>query len=162
MQQYYEGTRFWGTFVFFDVPPYEKDSNKTKYTFLDSNQEILSRTQQTRLLQTGVTYVEEWRFNRTGHSGFFIFDTYIQLILIVVAWILFVCAKAYEWKNNSNEQSVKVLARVMAFFHKIHEMVLFYLLLSSLVEYKNLDLNTYMHRVSMIVSFAVLAYYLIY
>ena len=82
--------------------------------------------------------------------------------MVGIAWILFICGKAYEWKNNSNEQSVKIMARVMVFFHKIHEMVLFYLLLSSLIEYKNLDLDTYMHRVSMIISFVVLAYYLIY
>jgi hypothetical protein len=54
------------------------------------------------------------------------------------------------------------MARVMVLFHKIHEMALFYLLLSSLIEYQNLDLNSYMHRISMIVSFVVLAYYLIY
>ena len=58
MQQHYEGTRFWGTFVFFDVPPYEKDSNKTKYTLLDSNRDIIERNQQRRLLQTAATYVQ--------------------------------------------------------------------------------------------------------
>jgi hypothetical protein len=50
IQQLYEGTRFWGTFVLFDVPPYEADSNKTKYTFLYENREILEKTQQRRLL----------------------------------------------------------------------------------------------------------------
>lgn len=54
------------------------------------------------------------------------------------------------------------MSRVMVLFHKIHEMVLFYLLLSSLIEYRNLDINTYMHRISMIASFVVLAYYLVY
>ncbi len=58
IQQLYEGTRFWGTFVFFDVPPYEADSNKTKYTFLDSNREILEKTQQRRLLQAETGFVQ--------------------------------------------------------------------------------------------------------
>ncbi len=35
VQNLYEGTRFWGSFVFFDVPSYEEDSNKTKYVFLN-------------------------------------------------------------------------------------------------------------------------------
>ena len=29
-QNMYEGVRFWGIFVFFDVPPYETISNQTK------------------------------------------------------------------------------------------------------------------------------------
>lgn len=30
-QNLYEGVRFWAIFVFFDVPPWEKNSDKTKY-----------------------------------------------------------------------------------------------------------------------------------
>ena len=40
-QNLYEGARFWGTFVFFDVPPYEENSNRTKYTFKSADKEIL-------------------------------------------------------------------------------------------------------------------------
>jgi hypothetical protein len=30
-QNMYEGVRFWAMFVFFDVPKWEENSNKTKY-----------------------------------------------------------------------------------------------------------------------------------
>jgi hypothetical protein len=32
-QNLYEGARFWGTFVYFSVPPYEENLNRTKYIF---------------------------------------------------------------------------------------------------------------------------------
>ncbi len=32
-QNLYEGVRFWGVFVFFDAPPYEQISSKTKNFF---------------------------------------------------------------------------------------------------------------------------------
>jgi hypothetical protein len=50
VQNLYEGTRFWGSFVFFDVPPYEFDTNKTKYTLLSPNKDILEKLNQRRLL----------------------------------------------------------------------------------------------------------------
>lgn len=35
-QNMYEGVRFWAIFVFFDVPPWEKNSDKTKYVIVPS------------------------------------------------------------------------------------------------------------------------------
>ena len=35
-QNMYEAVRFWGSFVFFDVPNWEANSNKTKYFVVPS------------------------------------------------------------------------------------------------------------------------------
>lgn len=56
----------------------------------------------------------------------------------------------------------KVNGRIMALFHKIHEMSLFYLLLSTVIGFKNYDSSIYLHKVSVAVSCIVLGYYLVY
>lgn len=46
-QNFYEGVRFWAAFVFFDVPPWEQDSNKTKYVVVPNVHDLI---QNARLL----------------------------------------------------------------------------------------------------------------
>ena len=29
----------------------------------------------------------DWRFSRTGHTGYFIFDAYIPLIVLLLSWV---------------------------------------------------------------------------
>lgn len=36
-QNMYEGCRFWAMFIYFDVPDWELDSNKTKYIVVPSS-----------------------------------------------------------------------------------------------------------------------------
>ena len=38
-----EGVRFWAIFVFFDVPPWEKNSNKTKYVVVPPVSDMIHR-----------------------------------------------------------------------------------------------------------------------
>ncbi len=40
-QNLYEGVRFWAIFVFFDVPAWEKNSNKTKYVVVPPVSDII-------------------------------------------------------------------------------------------------------------------------
>lgn len=47
-QNLYEGTRFWATFVFFDVPAWEKNSYRTKYAVVPQVSEIVKNA---RLLE---------------------------------------------------------------------------------------------------------------
>ena len=44
----YEGVRFWAIFIFFDVPPWEQNSLKTKYFIVPSVSELVKDA---RLLQ---------------------------------------------------------------------------------------------------------------
>lgn len=43
-QNLYEGVRFWAIFVFFDVPPWEKNSDKTKYVVVPAVSEVVKDT----------------------------------------------------------------------------------------------------------------------
>ena len=131
----YEGSRFWGSFVFFNVPPYEQNSDKTKYSFSTPDQEIIQNSK-ARRLQTPAkvnNFVNEWKFDRTGHTGYFIFDTYIQLMLIGIVWALLCSGWIYEKVKGKNDKTSKYITRIMAVFHKVHEISLFYLLLSALI-----------------------------
>lgn len=120
----YEGTRFWGSFVFFDVPPYEQNSNRTKYTFSEPDSDIVQNSKSRRLQQSQsqeTNFVNEWKFDRTGHTGFFIFDTYIQMIMIGLAWVFYLIGKVYErYCTPKSITLCKLKARIMAFFHKVH------------------------------------------
>ena len=40
-QNLYEGVRFWAIFVFFDVPPWESNSNRTKYVVVPPVQDVV-------------------------------------------------------------------------------------------------------------------------
>lgn len=119
----YEGSRFWGSFIFFDVPPYQQNSNKTKYTFTLPDREIVNNQTHRRLLlsNSGNNFINEWKFDRTGHTGFFIVDTYIQMIMIGVSWLLVLLVWVYKKKGQPKSTTLfKIKARVMAFFHKVH------------------------------------------
>lgn len=74
---------------------------------------------------------------------------------MVAGWI-------YEKKWSSGKTVIKINTRIMAIFHKIHEISLFYLVLGALIEFKNFDVNNKLHRISMVISAIVLVYFLIY
>lgn len=42
-----------------------------------------------------------WRYQRTGHSSFFIYDIYIPLLLISICWILALVAYCMR-KSDKN------------------------------------------------------------
>ena len=48
-QNFYEGVRFWAAFVFFDVPPWEEDSKKSKYVVVPNVHDLIKDA---RLLET--------------------------------------------------------------------------------------------------------------
>jgi len=67
-------------FVFFDVPKWEQNSNQTKYFVgpplqqMIQNARLLTVDQKERMLFDSSSV--DWRFQRTGHSSFFLFDCY--------------------------------------------------------------------------------------
>lgn len=42
-QNFYEGVRFWAQFVFFDVPRWQKNSDKTKYAVVPAITDIVHK-----------------------------------------------------------------------------------------------------------------------
>ncbi len=124
-QNLYQGARFWGSFVFFDVPKWEKNSDKTKYAVLPAVSDVVKDA---RLLEQGeeqharrmlfdVNQIQ-WRFLRTGHTSFFIFDTYGVIFLVIFCWLLLIigyCANKHKpllFKRH--------VGKFYSFVHKVH------------------------------------------
>ncbi len=85
------------------------------------------------------------------------------MIMIVLAWVFYLIGRIYErYCTPKSITLCKLKARIMAFFHKIHEISFFYLVLSALIEYKNLDTSNYLHTMSIVVASIFLVYYLVY
>lgn len=74
----------------------------------------------------------DWRFRRTGYSSFFIFDTYNNIFMMVLCWILLAIAH-YCIKHKI--QHKKVMSAFYSFTLKVHEITIFYIGLSTLLEW---------------------------
>lgn len=85
------------------------------------------------------------------------------MIMIGLSWLLCLVVLVYKKKCKPKASTLwKFKARVMAFFHKVHEVSFFYLVLSGLIEYRNLDTSNYLHTLSMVFASFFLFYYLVY
>lgn len=62
------------------------------------------------------TSTVDWRFKRTGYSSFFIYDTYINLSLMVFCWILLAVAHCFI----QNKKKSKILGYFYSFTLKVH------------------------------------------
>ena len=112
-QNMYEGVRFWVSSVFYDVPRWEKTSDKPN-NVVSSEMSELTKDQR-RLFNLNSIY---WRFQRTGMTTFFIYDVYIPLILITVLWTLVLIAKLLTKYRGSNFSKYK--SRFFTILHKLH------------------------------------------
>lgn len=117
-QNMYEGIRFWAMFVFFDVPQWEQNSNKTKYVIVPAVEEVVKNA---RLLEERKLFnvqSVDWRFQRTGHTSFFIFDCYIQIFMIVLCWLLLLIG--YCMNKKKPLLFKKHMGKFFSFVHKVH------------------------------------------
>ena len=80
-QNIYEGIRFFASLIFFDVPEWQANSSYIKYFLATPIKNMPSR----RLISVNVT---EYNFKRTGFSGIFVYDTYSQMLLILLCYML--------------------------------------------------------------------------
>ena len=55
-RNFYEGLRFWGSFVYFDVPSFEQPSQKIKFFFESSDYDLI-KFNNARLLQNSGQYI---------------------------------------------------------------------------------------------------------
>lgn len=87
----------------------------------------------------------DWRFKRTGYTSFFIYDTYINLSLMVFCWILL--AIAHFCITNKKKQS-KILGYFYSFTLKVHEITVFYISISTLLEWIYFDAASFQRWMS--------------
>lgn len=135
----YEGARFWGTFIYFEVPQWEKDGSGLKRFFGDLVNSIFNSTGLTRrVLSTSVEGVD-WRFSRTGHTGYFIFDAYIPLILIVLSWIPIIILSRFP---STRPRIRKYKTYFYTNLHRLHEICTFYLIIALSLEWTHFSAHT--------------------
>jgi hypothetical protein len=136
-QNLYEGVRIWAVFVFFDAPPYERISDKTKRFVSPTIEDRIRNDQEittdlpdnNRLLfSTNSMY---WRFQRTGQTSFFIYDVYIPMILIGLCWIGMLIAHF----STKKKWYLSYASSLYSAVHKIHEMTLMYITMAAIVEF---------------------------
>ena len=132
-QNLYEGVRIWAIFVFFDAPPYEKISDKTKRFVAPTVEDRIRNSQEVSaegraLFSTDSMY---WRFQRTGQTSFFIYDVYIPILLLVLCWAGMIIAHFSQKKR----WYVSYAANIYSAVHKIHEISLMYVTMAAIVEF---------------------------
>jgi hypothetical protein len=58
-----------------------------------------------------------WRFQRTGHTSFFIFDCYINIFMIVFCWMLVIIGQCVIKKKKLFK---KHMGKLYSLLHKVH------------------------------------------
>jgi len=73
-----------------------------------------------------------FRFERTGHTSYFLLDNYIQLLLVLVAWtaVGLVSLLAKKWKGLKSKQETTYFV-----LHKVHEIAVFYVVIGVMLEF---------------------------
>lgn len=74
----------------------------------------------------------EWRFKRTGFTTFFVLDVYMQIIMLVAAWVLLLVFTKLLYRRNFTHKNV---GRVFLVFHKVHEISLMYISIAMVLEW---------------------------
>lgn len=73
----------------------------------------------------------DWRFERTGHTGYFIFDAYVPLLIIICTWIPIIVLEILSNKLKKKALQIKKLKTIFySILHRLHEICMFYLLLA--------------------------------
>lgn len=73
----------------------------------------------------------DWRFARTGHSSFFIYDTYPVLFLIGFCWILMLVGYCLNKKKPLLFK--KHMGKFYTALHKAHEIAIMYIMLATIM-----------------------------
>jgi hypothetical protein len=129
-QNMYEGVRFWGIFVFYDVPAWERNSDIPNKVF---GPDVHDLVKDERMLFDMTTLY--WRFHRTGQSSFFIYDVYIPMMLIVICWTL--ALVGYCLRDSYSFKSYE--PKFFTVVHKIHEASILYVTMGMLMEWLYFD-----------------------
>lgn len=151
------------SFIFYQVPSWEKNVGNYRYIFDEKIEDLLPRINGRRL-QVGDgdnSIPAGWRFKRTGFSTFFLLDIYMQLILIVGVWLLVLIFTKVIYRKNRNHW---ILGKIYVIFHKVHEISLMYLTIGMLLEwiYFNEQEEGGYKWGSFFMGLVILVYYVVY
>lgn len=102
----------------------------------------------------------EWRFARTGHTSFFIFDAYPILALLAISWIAIIIIFCLRKKNPHFFR--KHAGKLYSFIHKVHEISIMYILLTTILEWMYFDSNYYERWLSLGLGVIANVYFLVY
>lgn len=124
-KNFYNGVRLLASTVFFDVPPYQMESTKQKYLVVPTINDLTSR----RLLSA--TPLDQTNFRRTGFTGYFLFDAYPQVIVIVLLWLLILPCYFYR----QTKWGGKFYGYFNSAQHKFTDLAIMYFTLALLFEF---------------------------
>lgn len=102
----------------------------------------------------------EWRFQRTGHTSFFIFDSYAQIFMIVLCWVLVLIG--YCVNKHKPLLFKKHMGKFYSFLHKVHEICILYLMITTLLEWIYFDSSSVERWLSLSFSILFNLYFLAY
>ena len=102
----------------------------------------------------------DWRFQRTGHTSFFIFDTYAQIFMIVLCWVLLLIGYCLNKKKPLLFK--KHMGKFFTFVHKVHEISILYISITTLLEWIYFDASSLERWLSFGFCLLMNIYFLIY
>lgn len=126
-------------FVLHDVPEWERNSKIPNNVV---GKDTASLAKDHRLLQGHQRLLFDitttpWRYQRTGHSTFFLYDAYIPMMLICILWLIGLIV--YVGRRWHNAAFVKAEGCFFSFMYKMHEGVIIYLTTATVLEWMHFD-----------------------
>lgn len=104
----------------------------------------------------------EWRFLRTGHTSFFLFDTYPVLILLAICWILMVLLHCLQRTQKCEKLYQRHAGKIFTFIHKAHEISIMYIVLHTILEWMYFDASVAERWINLGCSVIINIYFLLY
>lgn len=150
-QNLYEGIRMFASLIFYDVPPWEADSYANKLFFVPPVSQYTRRALTTQLA--------EYRFRRTGFSSLFIMDSYSQIMLIVIGYILLGIGVLLSGKC---QRGLRIRGYLEAWLFYFHEISILYFTLTITFEFIYFDSTNPVRIASMVLCMLVNLYYFLY
>lgn len=111
-----------------------------------------------RRMLSGTT-LNEYRFRRTGFTNVFIFDCYIQIIVIVVTYLMLLGVTFLSRRSSKFKKVRPMLESMLTVFHEI---ALMYFTLTILFEFAYFDVSKPVRIASIIICVFITIYYLAY
>lgn len=126
----YEAARFWGSFIYFEVPKWEQDGSGLKRVFTSLISTLVNNQSSRRVLGPLASPID-WRLSRTGFTGYFLFDAYIPVLVIIVSWVPISILKLWsKWRSPA-----KIGSMLYTILHRAHEISMFYIMISLCLEW---------------------------
>jgi L-asparagine transporter-like permease len=105
------------------------------------------------------TSLDEYRFRRTGFTNVFVFDCYIQIIVITVTYLMLLGVTLLSRRSGKFKKVRPMLETMLTVFHEI---ALMYFTLTILFEFSYFDVSKPVRIASLAICILITIYYLGY